>query len=100
MEIEYLGHIILKKGVAADQIKIKVMCDGPSPRNLRDLHRFLGLTEYHQRFVKGYGKLAWPLTERLRKENFYWDKVAKALLQKLKEAVVLDPVLALPDFRK
>lgn len=42
-EIEYLGHIISKKGVAADQTKIKEMCVGLTPKIL-DLHGFLSLS--------------------------------------------------------
>lgn len=60
----------------------------------------MGLIEYYRRFVKGYGQLAWPLTERLRKDNFYWDGIVEASFQKLKEAMVSVPVLALPNFSK
>lgn len=50
--------------------------------------------------MKDYGKIAWSLTERLRKNNFYWDEVAEQAFQELKERMMTLPVLGLPDFTK
>lgn len=99
-EIEYLGHVISQHGVAADKVKLQAMVDWPPPRSLRELRGFLGLTGYYRRFVKDYGKLAWPLTERLKKNNFYWDEVAEKAFQELKKRMITLPVLGLPDFTK
>ena len=44
--------------------------------------------------------MAWPLTERLWKDNFFWDEAAEQAFQRLNVAMVTLPVLALPDFGK
>lgn len=98
LEIEYLGHVISQQGVSIDHCKVQAMIDWPTPTTLKELRGFLGLTGYYWRFVRDYGKIAWPLTERLRKNNFFWDKETEQTFQRLKTVMVSLPVLALSDF--
>ncbi|KAF5461864.1 hypothetical protein F2P56_017927 [Juglans regia] len=97
-DVADLGHLISTKGVQADPKKLNAMVEWPLPKTLKTLRGFLGLTGYYSRFIKGYGEIAAPLTQLLKKKSFHWNEEAKMTFQRLKWAVTQPPVLALPDF--
>lgn len=69
-EILYLGHKINAQGVSVDEEKIMAIKEWPKPRTLTQLRGFVGLRNNYRHFVKGFSKIAAPLTDLTKKGAF------------------------------
>ena len=81
------GHIITGNDVVADPMKVQDTVQWLAPTDLKALRGFLGLIGYYRRFVEGYYKIAWPLTQLLKKGSFYWSMEAQMAFDCLKRAM-------------
>ena len=70
-----------------------------TPKNLKELLGFLGLTRYYRYFVKVYANMAKALTRLLQKDAFSWDEKAEKAFIGLKLAMTQVPVLAMLNFQ-
>ena len=65
--------MISVKGVYVDPQKIEKIVNWKPPTNVTEIQSFLGLAGYYRKVVKGFSKLADPLTKLTRKdEKFVW----------------------------
>src|SRR5947209_13998780 len=67
-EVEFLRHIIGKNGIRMDPRKVQSVLEWPTPKNLKDLQAFLGLTNYYRRFIKSYSTIVTPLLRFTKKD--------------------------------
>jgi hypothetical protein len=96
--VAYLGHMIIADGIAMDEQKVHAVLDWSELHSVWAVWAFLGLTGYYRWFIRDYGQIVTPLTRLLRKEGFRWCDEAMAAFNHLKRALMMAPVLPLPDF--
>ncbi|GJV90343.1 putative reverse transcriptase domain-containing protein [Tanacetum coccineum] len=92
-----LGHVIDSEGIHVVLAKIKSIKDCASPKTLTEICQFLGLAGYYRRFIKGFSKIAKPMTKLTQKTvKFEWGDKEEASFQLLKQKLCSAPILALP----
>ena len=67
-EVKFLGHVVSKEGISVDPAKVEAILNWERPKNVCEIHSFLGLAGYYRRFVEGFGSLAAPMTQLTKKE--------------------------------
>jgi hypothetical protein len=98
-EVEYLGHLITQEGVRADPAKLKVISAWPIPQTVQEVQSFLGLTGYYRKLIRNYAMFEAPLRKVTRDDQvFHMGPDQIKAFETLKQALVSDPVIALPDF--
>lgn len=97
-EVEYLGHIISRQGVATSPKKIQDIQNWSIPQIVTQLRSFLGITGYYRHFLQRYGLICHPLHNLLRKDSFKWADQHTSTFEQLKSALSTTPVLTLPNF--
>ena len=62
-----LGHIVCKKGLLVEPMKIVLTLSLPLPKNVKILRETLGHTRYYCKFIRGYAAIT-ALMEKLLKK--------------------------------
>ncbi|GJT39801.1 putative reverse transcriptase domain-containing protein [Tanacetum coccineum] len=96
--VKFLGHVIDSSGIHVDPAKIEAVKNGASPTTPSEIRQFLGLVGYYMRFIKGFSKIAKPMTKLTQKnQNFNWGEEQEEAFQLLKQKLCAAPILALPE---
>jgi hypothetical protein len=99
--IEFLGLILENGTVMMDPIKVAGVADWPTPKNVRDIRKFLGFINFYRRFIPKHSDKAKPLNNLLKKGvPFVWGEEQANSFKTLKQAAQKEPVLLQPDQTK
>ena len=100
-QVQYLGHIISRQGIATDPAKTEKVSKWPTPMSKHETQQFLSLASYLRRFGKDFAHIARPL-HRLTERNasFIWTDECQVAFDELWKRLCLMPVLAYPTFSR
>ena len=77
------------------------------PKTVTNVRSFLGFTNYHRRFIRGYAKVAKPLNTLVsgnnanhKKAPIEWTDECQVTFDKLKELCTSTPILAYANYKK
>jgi transposase InsO family protein len=98
-ELGFLGHIVGQSGLQVDPKKVQSVLQWPEPKNVSDVRKFLGLTNYFRKFLQGYSNMVRPLTQLTRGSSpWQWTSAEQAAFDTAKRALSSAPVLRMPCF--
>ena len=84
-----------------DDEKFKAIKEWPTLKSVGDVRSFHGLASFYRRFVHDFSTIAAPLTEVIKKNmGFKWGDGQEKAFNMLKDKLIFDPLLSLPNFSK
>ena len=98
-EVEYLSHTITPLGLKTSSRHVAAVDKFPTPTNIREIRRLLGMASYYRRFIPSFAKIAHPLHALTRKDmQFEWTQECQEAFETLKKKLTSAPVLGYPRF--
>ena len=67
-KIGFLGVVIGPNRIKKEKEKVDGVLSWPEPKNVKDVRKFLGLTNYYRRFIKDFAQVARPMNMLTRKD--------------------------------
>jgi hypothetical protein len=98
-EISFLGLLVSGQGIKILPERVEAIRNFPTPKNLKEVRRFLGMAGFYGRFIKHFSSIAEPLHTLKRKNaRFVCGEAQQSAFERLKDALSMPPVLQIPDF--
>jgi hypothetical protein len=68
-QVAFLGCVISKGGISMDPSNVQDVLSWEAPTSVSDIHSFLRLAGYYQRFIEGFSKISKTMTELPEKDK-------------------------------
>jgi hypothetical protein len=98
----FLGHILSEEGISQQYSKVEAIKNWPALTDLKSVRAFVSMCSYYRKFVDGFARIAQPLTDLMKKDNFKtpFTKPVLEAYEQLKSALVSAPVLQYFDVNR
>jgi len=94
-EVEFLGYVIGRNGIAMSREKVEAVLNWEEPRSVSEIQSFLGFANFYRGFIEDYSKIVRPLMELTKKtEKWSWNPKAGKAFKELKRRFTTAPILA------
>ena len=100
-EVGFLEVVIGPEGIKMEEKKMKGVLEWLTPKYVKDIQKFLGLSNYYCQFIEGFVSIARPLHDLVKKNKKWdWTERQEKAFRDLKKWFTKEPVLAVPDLNK
>ena len=65
-EVRFLGYVVSSQGIRMEDERIKAVNNWPEPKSVQDIQVFIGFANFYWQFIRGFSKIAAPLTSMLK----------------------------------
>ena len=65
-EVRFLGYVVSSQGIRMEDERIEAVRNWPEPKSVRDIQVFIGFANFYRRFIRGFSRIAAPLTSMLK----------------------------------
>ena len=65
-EVRFLGFVVSRDGIKMEEERINAVKKWLEPQSVRDIQVFIGFANFYRRFIKGFSRIAAPLTAMLK----------------------------------
>jgi hypothetical protein len=99
-QLECFGHIDGREAIHPHPDKVRAVQEATRPTTKKQLRSFLGLVNFHRRFIPNCAHISLPLTDLTRKfapNKIHWTESQEMAFQGLKKTLTSSPILKLPD---
>ena len=101
--MEFLGHQVGGDLITPSRDNLEKVRNTPRPTTKKQVRSFLGLVGYYRDHIPAFAEISAPLTDLLKKgkaEHIPWSEAQERAYSLLKEYLLQEPVLKLPDLSK
>ena len=101
--MEFLGHQVGGDVITPSRDNLEKVRNTPRPTTKKQVRSFLGLIGYYRDHIPAFAEISPPLTDLLEKgkaEHIQWSEAQERAYSLLKEYLLQEPVLKLPDLSK
>ncbi|CAF1084389.1 unnamed protein product, partial [Brachionus calyciflorus] len=94
-------HVVSNGSISPSPKKVETLLKYPRPLNVYQVISFVGLASYYRKFIRDFAKIAVPLHKLNTVDTkFDWTPECEIAFQSLRNLLISDKVLAIPDFNK